>query len=271
MRSTAGLLTQWAEAAGPALVFALALALLASAPGAGELPPNADRMHHLEEAGAAAFPITGSNAAPGPDRSRGSGARAGRAGRSAARTRLCRTSRVVLERHQLRLLAEEPLAVLRDESPQYGGVVARKVLDMRGMAPGPAGEQPFLGQVLDELRAGGHLPLRQRAQDIGPHEALGRLQVGKAPRAIELRVDALVIARAIPALLQDAVGAALGHALGHELVRRRARRKAEADGSCWHWRSSWARCASRAGGSLFSFAVAAIGELVAKPAGAAGV
>ena len=59
MRSTAGLLAEWAEAAGPALVFELALALLAAAPGAGELPPNADRMHHLEEAGAAAFPMLG--------------------------------------------------------------------------------------------------------------------------------------------------------------------------------------------------------------------
>src|SRR5256712_10223336 len=59
MRSTAGLLTDRAEAAGPALVFELALALLAAAPGAGELPTNADRMHHLEEAGAAAFPMLG--------------------------------------------------------------------------------------------------------------------------------------------------------------------------------------------------------------------
>ena len=59
MCSTAGLLAKWAEAAGPALVFALALALLAAAPGAGELPPNAGRMHHLEEAGAAAFPMLG--------------------------------------------------------------------------------------------------------------------------------------------------------------------------------------------------------------------
>src|SRR5437867_3122860 len=59
MRSTAGLLTQWAEAAGPALFFELALALLAAAPGAGELPTNADRLHHLEEAGAAAFPMLG--------------------------------------------------------------------------------------------------------------------------------------------------------------------------------------------------------------------
>src|SRR5262249_11213132 len=40
---------------------------------------------------------------------------------------------------------------------------------------------------------------------------------------------------------------------------------------CRHGRSSWARCVSRAGVSLFAFAVAAIGELVAKPAGAAGV
>src|SRR5262247_263184 len=75
----------------------------------------------------------------------------------------------VLERHQLRLLAEEPLAVLRDQPPQHGGVVARKVLDMRGMAPGLAGEQPFLGQVLDEFRTGSNLPLCQSAQDRGPH------------------------------------------------------------------------------------------------------
>src|SRR2546425_5884132 len=33
----------------------------------------------------------------------------------------------------------------------------------------------------------------------------------------------------------------------------------------------WARCSSRAGVWLLAFAVAAIGELVAKPAGAAGV
>src|SRR4029453_10121621 len=59
MRSTAGLLTQRAEAAGPALFFALALAVLAAALGAGELPPNADRLHHLEEAGAAAFAMLG--------------------------------------------------------------------------------------------------------------------------------------------------------------------------------------------------------------------
>src|SRR5882672_12017915 len=59
MRSTAGLLTDGAEAAGPALFFALALAVLAAAPGAGELPTNADRPHDLEEAGAAAFPMLG--------------------------------------------------------------------------------------------------------------------------------------------------------------------------------------------------------------------
>src|SRR5215468_6871434 len=59
MRSTAGLLTQWAEAAGPALFFELALAVLAAAPGAGELPADTDRLHHLEEAGAAAFPMLG--------------------------------------------------------------------------------------------------------------------------------------------------------------------------------------------------------------------
>src|SRR5215813_9336971 len=177
----------------------------------------------------------------------------------------------VLEWHQLRLLAEEPLAVLRDESPQHRRVVTRKVLDMRGMAPLPAGEQPVLGQVLDELRAGGHLPLRQRAQDIGADKALGCFQDGEAARTVVLRVVALVIARAIPTPLEGTVGAALGHALGHELVRRRARRKAEADRWCRHGRRSWARCASRAGVSLFAFAIGAIGELVAKPAGAAGV
>src|SRR5712691_9911764 len=86
-----------------------------------------------------------------------------------------------------------------------------------------------------------------------------------------LRVVPLVIAWAIPALVEDAVGAALGHALGHELVRRRSWREWEANGWCLHRRSSWARCASRAGVWLLAFAVAAIGELVAKPAGAAGV
>src|SRR5713101_9467647 len=86
-----------------------------------------------------------------------------------------------------------------------------------------------------------------------------------------LRVVPLVIAWAIPALVEDAVGAALGHALGHELVRRRSWREWEANGWCLHRRSSWARCASRAGVWLFAFAVAAVGELVAKPAGAAGV
>src|SRR5262249_19209684 len=133
-------------------------------------------------------------------------------------------------RHQLRLLAEEPLAVLRDQSPQHGRVIAWKVLDMRGMAPLPAGEQPVLGQVLDEIRAGGHLPLRQRAQDIGPYEALGRFQDGGAARGGVLRVVPLVVARAIPALLEDAICTAFGDALGHELVRRCAWRKAEADG-----------------------------------------
>src|SRR5262249_10012917 len=142
---------------------------------------------------------------------------------------------------------------------------------MWGMAPLPAGEQPVLGQVLDELRAGGHLPLRQRAQDIGADKALGCFQDSEAARTVVLRVVALVIARAIPTPLEGTVGAALGHALGHELVRRRARRKAEADGGCRHGRSSWARCASRAGVWLLAFAVAAIVELVANPAGAAGV
>src|SRR5215470_16672195 len=59
MCNTAGLLTDRAEAAGPALVFALALAVRAAAPGAGELPADADRMHHLKEAGTAAFPMLG--------------------------------------------------------------------------------------------------------------------------------------------------------------------------------------------------------------------
>src|SRR5712691_11248796 len=53
-----------------------------------------------------------------------------------------------------------------------------------------------------------------------------------------LRVVALVVAWAIPALLEDAVGAALGHARRHELVRRRARRKAEAERWCLHRRGS---------------------------------
>src|SRR5215475_3164477 len=84
---------------------------------------------------------------------------------------------------------------------QHRRIVAWKVLDMRGMTPGPAGEQPFLGQVLDEIPARGNLPLRQRAQDIGADEALGRLDGGKAPGAVELRVGALVIAWTIPAPL----------------------------------------------------------------------
>src|SRR5262249_18169127 len=104
-----------------------------------------------------------------------------------------------------------------------------KVLDMRGMAPGPAGEEPFLGQVLDEIRAGGNLPLRQRAQNIGADKALGRLQDGEASGAIVLRIVPLVVGWTIPAMFEGVVGAALGHAPGHELVRRRARRKAEAD------------------------------------------
>src|SRR5262249_24601442 len=117
----------------------------------------------------------------------------------------------VLERHQLRLLAEEPLAVLRDQPAQHGGVIARKVLDMLGMAPLPAGEQPVLSQVLDELRAGGHLPLRQRAQDIGADKALGCLQDGEAPGTVELRVIPLVVGWAIPAVFEGVVGGALGH------------------------------------------------------------
>ena len=43
----------------PPWFFELALAVLAAAPGAGELPTNADRLHDLEEAGAAAFPMLG--------------------------------------------------------------------------------------------------------------------------------------------------------------------------------------------------------------------
>src|SRR6266851_6897570 len=81
----------------------------------------------------------------------------------------------------------------------------------------------------------------------------------------------MVIDREIPSLVEDAVGAALGHALGHELVRRRSWREWEANGWCLHRRSSWARCASRAGVWLLAFAVAAIGELMAQPAGAAGI
>src|SRR5215510_5938706 len=100
----------------------------------------------------------------------------------------------VQERHQLRLLALEPFAVLRDEPAQHRRIVARKVVDMRGMAPRPAGEQPVLGQVLDEFPARDDVPLRQRAQDIGPDEALGRLQLGKAPGTVVLRVAALVVA-----------------------------------------------------------------------------
>src|SRR5262249_40557756 len=213
----------------------------------------------------------GSSVAPGPGRSPENAWRAGRGDRSAARTRSCHTSCVVLERHQLRLLAEEPLAVLRDQPPQHGGVVARKVVDMRGMAPLPAGEQPVLGQVLDEIPARGDVPLRQRAQDIGADEALGRLQASKAPGAVMLRVAALVVAWAIPALFEDPVGAALRHALGHELVRRRARREWKADGAWLHRRRSWAGCASRAGVWLLAFAVAAVSKLVAKPAWTAGV
>src|SRR5437870_2094822 len=47
MRSTACLLADRAAAAGPALFFELALTVLATAPGAGELPADADRAHHL--------------------------------------------------------------------------------------------------------------------------------------------------------------------------------------------------------------------------------
>src|SRR5262249_20573726 len=103
-----------------------------------------------------------------------------------------------------------------------------------------------------------HRPLRQRAQDIGPHEALWRLQLGKAPGAIVLRVIPLVIVWAIPALLEGAIGAALGHTLRHEVVRRRARRKAEANRWCWHRRDSLRSRQRRddaAGQGLFAFAV----------------
>src|SRR5712691_3130177 len=59
MCSTACLLADRAAAAGPALFFELALTVLATAPGAGELPADADRAHHLEEASAAAFAVLG--------------------------------------------------------------------------------------------------------------------------------------------------------------------------------------------------------------------
>jgi hypothetical protein len=59
MCSTACLLADRAETARPALFFELALALLATAPGAGKLPADTDRTHHLEEAGAAAFAMLG--------------------------------------------------------------------------------------------------------------------------------------------------------------------------------------------------------------------
>src|SRR4029453_3567341 len=57
--STAGLLTQWAKAAGPALFFELALAVLAAAPGAGELPTNAARPPPPQAGGPAAFAMLG--------------------------------------------------------------------------------------------------------------------------------------------------------------------------------------------------------------------
>src|SRR5262244_119743 len=53
------LLAQRAEATSATLLLELALALLAAAPGADELPADADRLHHLEEAGAAAFAMLG--------------------------------------------------------------------------------------------------------------------------------------------------------------------------------------------------------------------
>src|SRR5712691_6724474 len=59
MCSTACLLADRTAAAGPALFFELALAVLTTAPGAGELPADADRTHHLEEASAAAFAMLG--------------------------------------------------------------------------------------------------------------------------------------------------------------------------------------------------------------------
>src|SRR5262249_40133376 len=194
-------------------------------------PPRGGGRHGLSHAG--------SSVAPGPGRSPENAWRADRGDRSAAGTRSCRTSCLVLERHQLCLLAEEPLAVLRDQPPQHGGVVARKVLDMRGVPPGPAGEQSVLGQVLDEIPARGDVPLRQRAQDIGPHEAFGRLQVSKASGAVMLRVVPLVIAWTIPATLEGMIGAALGHALGREVVRRGAWREWDANGSWRHGRVSW--------------------------------
>src|SRR5262249_10470922 len=142
---------------------------------------------------------------------------------------------------------------------------------MRGMAPGPAGEQPVLGEVLDEIRPGDNLPLRQRAQDIGPYEALGRFQDGEAPGAVMLRIVPLVIAWTIPAPLEGMVGAALGHALGHELVRRRARRKAEANRWCLHRRvsiGSRQRSDHAAGQGLFAFAVPIACQAVRVPGAA---
>src|SRR5712691_7412640 len=49
MRSTAGLLAERAAAAGPALFFELALAVLATAPGAGKLPANARGAHDFQQ------------------------------------------------------------------------------------------------------------------------------------------------------------------------------------------------------------------------------
>src|SRR5262249_60699424 len=59
MRSTGGLFAEGAGGGGPALFFERALAVLAAAAGAGELPADTDRAHHLEEAGAAAFAMLG--------------------------------------------------------------------------------------------------------------------------------------------------------------------------------------------------------------------
>src|SRR5215813_741843 len=49
MCSTAGLLTDRAEAAGPALVFALALAVRAATPDAGELPADTHGAHDFQQ------------------------------------------------------------------------------------------------------------------------------------------------------------------------------------------------------------------------------
>ena len=69
---------------------------------------------------------------------------------------------LILERHQLRLLASEPLAVLRDQPAQHGGVghvessgYQGRGADPRGAARPGSGPQPESG-------LGAISPLRQR-------------------------------------------------------------------------------------------------------------